>query len=121
MSKTFREVIRDIKPYESYECDIRGVNTIRIDCNKVGVIKINSPFQCEIAPCYEFEKIKSKVPFEIAFKEYLNGKEIESCCDNVKYKYVNGACIMKTPLSQQWEQKESIFICEIADDWYIND
>ena len=113
MSKTFREVIRDIKPNESYECDIKGVNIIRIDCNKVGTIKINSVFQCEIASCYEFEKVRNEVPFDVAFKEYLNGKEIESCCDNVKYKLINGSCMMKNPYTQDWIFKDSINICEI--------
>lgn len=121
MSKTFREVIRDIKPYESYRCDIRGVNTIRIDCNKVGVIKINSPFQCEIAPCYEFEKIKSKVPFEIAFKEYLEGKEIESCYSGDKYKIISKTNSKEKCFSQKWQPNSNIDIDEIRNDWYVND
>ena len=121
MSKTFREVIRDIKPNESYECDIKGVNTIRIDCNEVGTIKITSPFQCKIAPCYEFEKIKSRVPFDIAIEEYYKGKEIESAYSGNKYKIISKTNSKKKCFSQKWLPNDSIDINEIRDDWYISD
>ena len=122
MSKTFREVIRDIKPYESYRCDLRGAHTIRIDCNKTGAIKINSMFQCcEIAPCYEFEKIKSRVPFDIAIEEYYKGKEIESAYSGDKYKIINKTNSKKKCFNQKWLPNDSIDINEIRDDWYIND
>ena len=122
MSKTFREVIRDIKPNESYICDIRGVNTIRIDCNEVGTIKINSMFQCcEIAPCYEFEKIKSRVPFDIAIEEYYKGKEIESAYSSNKYKVIDYIHCVKISSNSEWEATVNMQINEIKNDWYIND
>lgn len=121
MSKTFREVIRDIKPNESYECDIKGVNTIQIDCNEVGTIKITSPFQCNIASCYEFEKVRNKVPFDVAFKEYNKGKEIESCYSGYKFKVINGIHSIKTHPDFEWKGNKEMLISEIEKDWYIND
>ena len=121
MSKTFREVIRDIKPNESYECDIKGVNIIRIDCNKVGTIKITSPFQCEIASCYEFEKVRNEVSFDVAFKEILNGKEIESCYSGYKYKLIDGIYYVRLCADSKWERTVCIQINEIKGTWFIND
>lgn len=122
MSKTFREVIRDIKPYESYRCDVRGANTIQIDCNKEGIIKINSMFQClEIAPCYEFKKIKSKVPFDIAIEEYYKGKEIESVYSGNKYKSIDDIHHVKTSPNSEWKATTNMQINEIRNSWFIND
>lgn len=122
MSKTFKEVIRDIKLYQTYVCHVKGVGNIEINCNEDNSIIISTPYgDTKIKSSYEFEKVRNKVPFDVAFKEYLNGKEIESCCDNVKYKLINGSCMMKNPYTQDWIFKDSINICEINNNWYIND
>ena len=122
MSKIFREVIRDIKPNKSYVLHVKGVGNIEINCNKDNSIIISTPYgSTKIKSSYEFEKVRNKVSFDVAFKEFLNGKEIESCYSGYKYKIISKTNSKKKCFSQKWLPNDSIDINEIRDDWFIND
>ena len=86
MEKTFREVIADIKKGEVWEClgikitkdsdSIQmlgfGKNTIFMDSSRI------------------FNLQRKEYTFEEAFKAYEEGKEIESCYSQYKYKKEGG-------------------------------
>lgn len=122
MSKTFREVIRDIKPNEVYRHVIRGMGRIDIKCTEDNSIVISTPCEdTKIKPSYEFEKIKSRVPFDVAIEEYYKGKEIESAYSGNKYKIIDYVHYVKISFNSEWEATTNMQINEIRDDWYIND
>lgn len=122
MSKTFREVIRDIKHNETYVCHVKGVGNIEINYNKDNSIIISTPYgDTKIKSFYEFEKVRNEVPFDVAFKEILNGKEIESCYSGYKYKLIDGIYYVRLCADSKWERTVNIQINEIKNDWFIND
>lgn len=122
MSKTFREVIRDIKLNETYVCHVKGIGNIEINCNEDNSIIISTPYgDTKIKSSYEFEKVRNEVPFDVAFKEILNGKEIESCYSGDKYKIISKTNSKKKCFSQKWLPNDSIDINEIKGNWFIND
>lgn len=86
MVKTFREVLQNIKPGETWDC----IN----DCNIKSISYIDKSIRieyCSSIICYvlddaQFKLRKDEVEFEDAIKELKKGKIIESCETEYLYK-----------------------------------
>ncbi len=115
MEKTFREVIADIKKGEVWEClgikitkdsdSIQmlgfGKNTIFMDSSRI------------------FNLQRKEYTFEEAFKAYEEGKEIESCYSQYKYKK-EGGLDLYSKTENEWYGEDNFEIDEIRGKWYIN-
>ncbi|MGG7215380.1 hypothetical protein ACQPUY_17515 [Clostridium nigeriense] len=124
MEKTFREVIADIKEGEVWESSVyritrneKGISIIRKD----GFVPDGQMFFRD-TNVYKLQR--KEYTFEEAFKEYEEGKEIES--ESYKYKKCNGADCFKliTSIKDEWIECEDgfeIHLDEIRGKWYIND
>lgn len=117
--KTFREVIADIKEGEIWE----SVNK-EIRCYPNG-IKISHIKKGRCTPAMYMEsdnkyKLKRKeYTFEEAFKAYEEGKIIESCYSQFKYKRANGVDLYSRT-ENNWYEENNFEIDEIRGKWYIN-
>lgn len=86
MVKTFREVLQNIKPGETWDC----IN----DCNIKSISYIDKSIRieyCSSIICYvlddaQFKLRKEEVEFEDAIKALKKGKTIESCETERMYK-----------------------------------
>nr|DAO48566.1 MAG TPA: hypothetical protein [Caudoviricetes sp.] len=86
MVKTFREVLQNIKPGETWDC----IN----DCNIKSISYIDKSIRieyCSSIICYvlddaQFKLRKEEVEFEDAIKALKEGKTIESCETERMYK-----------------------------------
>ena len=86
MVKTFREVLQNIKPGETWDC----IN----DCNIKSISYIDKSIRieyCSSIICYvlddaQFKLKKEEVEFEDAIKALKEGKTIESCETERMYK-----------------------------------
>ena len=123
MEKTFREVIKDIKPGEIWE----AYPVVRITNNsgKIFIDTLRERIQfSEIDK--EFKLKREEYTFEEAFKAYEEGKEIESIRTKVKFKKKDDAQFFyKFEHMEKWEimdeDTETFSIDVIRDKWYIND
>lgn len=117
--KTFQEVIRDIKKGEEW---VHG--TIRI-AKRSDSIVINTDRFLEIGDNVEFELQRNKVSFTEAFAAYEQGKEIESCWDNEKYK--KAVYDENKVVDCFWNEgryvinEDGFDVDEIREQWYINE
>ena len=119
-SKSFREVISDIKEgevWESFAYTITkkgdGISIVRKD----GFVP-NGPMFFSDNSIYKLQR--KEYTFEEAFKAYEEGKEIESC----KYKYKKikekDMCYLKE--GKRWIEGYPAFkLEEIRGKWYINE
>lgn len=90
MIKTYREVLRDIKPGETWECIENGIIKA-VRCYKDKSIEMEyttfsqSGIFC-VSADKKFKLKKDEVEFEDAIKELKKGKIIESCETEYLYK-----------------------------------
>ena len=123
MEKTFREVIKDIKPGEIWE----AYPVVRITNNsgKIFIDTLRERIQfSEIDK--EFKLKREEYTFEEAFKAYEEGKEIETIRTKVNFKKKDDAQLFyKFEHMKKWEiigeDTETFSIDAIRDKWYIND
>ena len=118
--KTFREVIATIKlgeVWESEEKIIRLMNTNDIVITlKDRDRRINS---MGFASSVLYYLQRKEHTFEEAFKAYEEGKIIESCYSQYKYKRANGVDLYSRT-ENNWYEEENFEIDEIRGKWYIN-
>ena len=122
MEKTFREVIKDIKPGENWENGFK-----KIEC--IGdTITIKSNYKTDVLKFSEenlYILKRKEYTFEEAFKAYEEGKEIESIINKVKLKKKGDAQLFyKFEHMKKWtivDEDTAIFsIDTIRGKWYIN-
>ena len=123
MEKTFREVIKDIKPGEIWENENR-----KITINDLGEIFIEDKITGlrSFNPKVKYKLQRRECTFEEAFKAYEEGKEIESIRTKVKFKKKDDEQLFyKFEHRKKWaimdEDTETFSIDAIRDKWYIND
>lgn len=127
--KTFREVIADIKEGEVWESvqscfQLKEISCIsgQINFKLEGVCidgdNNNSIFTGPGAG-QTFKLQRKEYTFEEAFKAYEEGKVIESCYSQFKYKRANGVDLYSRT-ENNWYEEESFEIDEIRGKWYIN-
>lgn len=123
MEKTFREVIKDIKPGEIWENENR-----KITINDLGEIFIEDKITGlrSFNPKVKYKLQRREYTFEEAFKAYEEGKEIESIRTKDKFKKKDDAQLFyKFEYMEKWlimsEDTATFSIDVIRDKWYIND
>lgn len=117
--KTFREVITDIKEGEVWESKTGKKVHLKRD-------KLFIDFNHEVTisgtvlPLNEVLTLQKKqYTFDEAFKAYEEGKEIESCYSQYKYKK-EGGLDLYSKTENEWYGEDSFEIDEIRGKWYIN-
>lgn len=123
MEKTFREVIKDIKPGENWENSHK-----KIECIGDTIIIKSNYYTNELKFSEEnlYTLERKEYTFEEAFKAYEEGKEIESIRDKAKFKKKDDAQFFyKFEHMKKWEIMDediaTFSINAIRDKWYIND
>lgn len=113
--KTFQEVIATIKKGETWVNDIAPISYIRLREN--GVLDFNKNEGVNLNCKYKLQR--KEYTFEEAFKAYEEGKEIESCYSQYKYKK-EGGLDLYSKTESEWYGEDSFEIDEIRGKWYIN-
>lgn len=121
--KTFREVIADIKEREVWICEKFNRKIIKGDDGVIEIRKLNDETFDNISGLiFNDEKYKlqrQQYSFEESFKAYEEGKEIESCYSQYKYKK-EGGLDLYSKTENEWYGEDSFEIDEIRGKWYIN-
>ena len=122
MEKTFREVIADIKYMQLWICrNCKFTNEVRIFKDKTG-IQITDEHNNSIkwfSDEWKFELKRKGYAFNEAFKEYEQGKVIESSY-GFRYKKIGDEDYVYDDELEQWvENEESFAINEIREEWFI--
>lgn len=128
MIKTFREVLRDIKPGETWECVEDGIiKAIRYYKDEAIEIEYTTFSQSGIF-CVnvdrKFKLKKDEVEFEDAIKALKEGKTIESCETSRLCKidecFKGKIILVKSLNSPMWVDLNTIFKPEeVFGKWYI--
>ena len=113
--KTFREVIATIKEGETWVNDIAPISYIRR--REDGILDFNENEGINLFCTYTLQK--KQYTFEEAFKAYEEGKEIESCYSQYKYKK-EGGLDLYSKTENEWYVEDRFEIDEIRGKWYIN-
>lgn len=113
--KTFREVITDIKEGEVWEN--LGAKIIK-DSDSIQMLGFSN-FMCFMDSSKIFKLQRKEYTFEEAFKAYEEGKEIESCYSQYKYKK-EGGLDLYSKTENEWYVEDRFEIDEIRGKWYIN-
>ena len=124
IEKTFREVIATIKEGEIWENEIYSISK---DADGLSIKRLDKYIQKDIKDTpymhlYDktlFELQRKQYTFEEAFKAYEEGKEIESCYSQYKYKK-EGGLDLYSKTENEWYGEDSFEIDEIRGKWYIN-
>lgn len=122
MEKTFREVIRDIKEGEVWECTRKDARIKRIRLDGILVFDYGhliTEDRSAIRSTDKFKLQRKEYTFEEAFKAYEEGKEIESC-EKVSYKKIDENSYLMNGVKYDSEDT-MLSINEIRGKWYIND
>ena len=120
-SKSFKEVIRDIKEGEVWENPFAPISFIRLRAD--GVLDFNENEGINLNVKYSLQR--KQYTFEEAFKAYEEGKEIEDY-KGVKYKKIDGIDHYKFKCEKSFNAKADaddywFSFDEIRGKWYIND
>lgn len=128
--KTFREVIADIKEREVWICEKFNRKIIKGDDGVIEIRKLNDETFDNISAILFRDEIymlqRKQYSFEEAFKAYEDGKEIESCISNDKFKKVdNCSWKFKTTYMDEYSdymsnETEIFSVDEIRGKWHIN-
>ena len=124
IEKTFREVIATIKEGEIWENEIYSISK---DADGLSIKRLDKYIQKDIKDTpymylYDkklFELQRKQYTFEEAFKAYEEGKEIESCYSQYKYKK-EGGLDLYSKTENEWYVEDRFEIDEIRGKWYIN-
>lgn len=117
--KTFREVIADIKEGEIWVSSFRKIvkSNKNIIIEKIGGAE-STDIVINLDKTYTLQR--KEYSFEEAFKAYEEGKEIESCYSQYKFKKANGVDLYSRR-ENKWYEEDNFEIDEIRGKWYIND
>lgn len=119
MEKTFREVIADIKEGEVWECRSKYIQRFADGIQIYHKEKGKSTPSMLMRNNDKFKLQRKEYTFEEAFKAYEEGKEIESCYSQYKYKK-EGGLDLYSKTENEWYGKDNFEIDEIRGKWYIN-
>lgn len=111
MERDFLEVMRDIKPGETWECtdnqcDIKSISVLKLGC--LVIDKHNTSDRLAIPAHIKFKLLRDRYSFTEAFESYEQGKEIESVEFGFKHSKTNSKELSFQPY-------------EIRGEWYINE
>ena len=119
IEKTFREVIADIKEEEVWENELMLIKKIN---SYIYIENKNGWIECKCITIREdliFTLQRKEYTFEEAFKAFEEGKEIESCYSQYKYKK-EGGLDLYSKTENEWYVEDRFEIDEIRGKWYIN-
>lgn len=125
MSKTFKEVIADIKVGEVWV----GDKNWNIEYIKSGEDGIEIKFREEVdhyifCEAVDFTLQRKKVSFTEAFAAYEEGKEIESCYNKYKFRCLENG-LNEFNYDNEWlgvwEVDQIFSINQVKGEWFIND
>lgn len=119
MEKTFREVIADIKEGEVWECRSKYIQRFADGIQIYHKEKGESTPSMLMRNNDKFKLQRKEYTFEEAFKAYEEGKEIESCYSQYKYKK-EGGLDLYSKTENEWYGEDNFEIDEIRGKWYIN-
>lgn len=119
MEKTFREVIADIKEGEVWECRSKYIQRFADGIQIYHKEKGKSTPSMLMRNNDKFKLQRKEYTFEEAFKAYEEGKEIESCYSQYKYKK-EGGLDLYSKTGNEWYGEDNFEIDEIRGKWYIN-
>ena len=123
MKKTFREVMTDIKEREVWICETLNRKIIKGDDGVIEIRKLNDKTFDNISALIFNDEIyelqRQQYSFKEAFKAYEEGKEVESCYSQYKYKKINGVDLY-SKFENVLCDADSFGINEIRGKWYIN-
>lgn len=119
MEKTFREVIADIKEGEVWECRSKYIQRFADGIQIYHKEKGKSTPSMLMRNNDKFKLQRKEYTFEEAFKAYEEGKEIESCYSQCKYKK-EGGLDLYSKTENEWYGEDNFEIDEIRGKWYIN-
>ncbi len=119
MEKTFREVIADIKEGEVWECRSKYIQRFADGIQIYHKEKGKSTPSMLMRNNDKFKLQRKEYTFEEAFKAYEEGKEIESCYSQYKYKK-EGGLDLYSKTENEWYGEDNFEIDEIRGKWYIN-
>lgn len=120
IEKTFREVIADIKEGEVWESHCKKIIGFKdgdFEIRDNDGHKFGNAVSIRSANKYRLKR--KECNFEEAFKAYEEGKEIESCYSQYKYKK-EGRLDLYSKTENEWYGEDSFEIDEIRGKWYIN-
>lgn len=109
---TFKEVIANIK-----EGQVWGAYDKKIIRTSTGIIFENFGSYFEIGDHFTFKLQRKEYTFEEAFKALEEGKIIESCYSQNKFR--GNQVLRKNEFN--WRYFESFKLGEIRSEWYINE
>lgn len=118
--KTFREVIADIKEGEVWESHCKKIIGFKdgdFEIRDNDGHKFGNAVSIRSANKYRLKR--KECNFEEAFKAYEEGKEIESCYSQYKYKK-EGGLDLYSKTENEWYGEDNFEIDEIRGKWYIN-
>lgn len=119
MEKTFREVIADIKEGEVWECRSKYIQRFADGIQIYHKEKGKSTPSMLMRNNDKFKLQRKEYTFAEAFKAYEEGKEIESCYSQYKYKK-EGGLDLYSKTENEWYGEDNFEIDEIRGKWYIN-
>lgn len=127
--KTFREVIRDIKEGEVWECTRKDARIKRVRLNGTvdeGLLTFDygemiTEDKSAIRSTDKFKLKRKEYTFDEVYKVYKEGKEIESVHSGYRYKKENGRDLFFSKISETWKENNEFKTKEIINMWYIND
>lgn len=119
IERTFREVIADIKEGEVWECRSKYIQRFADGIQIYHKEKGKSTPSMLMRNNDKFKLQRKEYTFEEAFKAYEEGKEIESCYSQYKYKK-EGGLDLHSKTENEWYGEDNFEIDEIRGKWYIN-
>lgn len=117
--KTFREVITDIKEGEVWESRSKYIKRFNDGIQIYHKENGKATPSMLMADNDKFKLQRKEYTFEEAFKAYEEGKEIESCYSQYKYKK-EGGLDLYSKTENEWYVEDRFEIDEIRGKWYIN-
>ena len=120
MKKTFREVIADIKEGEVWESHCKKIIGFKdgdFEIRNNAGHKFGNAVLIRSTNKYRLKR--KEYTFEEAFKAYEEGKKIESCYSQYKYKKEDGVDLYSRR-ENKWYEGANFEIDEIRGKWYIN-
>lgn len=119
MEKTFREVIADIKEGEVWEGRSKYIKRFADGIQIYHKEKGKSTPSMLMSNNDKFKLQRKEYSFAEAFKAYEEGKEIESCYSQYKYKK-EGRLDLYSKTESEWYEEDNFEIDEIRGKWHIN-